>query len=373
MAGTAIGAAIGGGFGIANTAITNHFAQIRADRDRQQNFAYNEQSAENAYNRQRALMEEYMTPEAQIRHLKAAGLSPSLMYGAGGGTQGVSTPAGGGGGNIQTPTTGIDVTAINQLAQIANLEAQTRKTNAEADTEEGLNKRGEEEINKIVAETGGTEALKAKNEAETNLTNIDVEIKDATKKDVIFTIKSQADEAYEKAQFAALQVAEKTIDLEIKQSTMQDLIKQCKTKTIQMANELVLQRKEADLKEAQIQEIANHIAQKWQELAISKGELSLKNKIYTLDKSKFKFEQFKFNKTMTFELEKFNKGVEFEAHKQKVNAITDIMTKYGTALIYGGLLKNIGTKTSSIITDVQAPIKVNPLTVPNGYENLLGR
>lgn len=91
----ALAGLIGTGANIANQRdLFNRQLEENA-RAAERNFSYNEQSAQNAYNRQLQawhLQNAYNTPRAEVARLKAAGLSPGLMYGSG--TAGVSNAGG---------------------------------------------------------------------------------------------------------------------------------------------------------------------------------------------------------------------------------------------------------------------------------------
>jgi len=104
---------------------------------------------------------------AQMEHLKEAGLNPALMYGqagAGGSTSNSSGGSASGGGTI-SPQSMMDISAIDGLMKMAEIELKKAQTkNVDADTEnkgEGGVVRNEAEarINKMIAETDN-EALK---------------------------------------------------------------------------------------------------------------------------------------------------------------------------------------------------------------------
>ena len=97
------------------------------------NYEYNEQTAQNAMNRQIALTEMYNTPEAQIRMLKSAGLSPAIYYGMNGISGGIVSNAPQG---IMSQQQSIDDISMLQnadiLKKLENLGADTK--NKEANT-----------------------------------------------------------------------------------------------------------------------------------------------------------------------------------------------------------------------------------------------
>lgn len=109
----------------------NHYANTQAEqsahRSREENFMYGEMAANAADERYRKQYLDFYSPKAQLRQLKEAGLSPSVMYN-GTGAGGATAPQGGGAGGIQAPY--YPTTAI-EMAQMENIMAQTNKTKAE--------------------------------------------------------------------------------------------------------------------------------------------------------------------------------------------------------------------------------------------------
>lgn len=128
------------------------------------NHKYNEMAAENAYKRQLQYYGQTQSAQARLQDLKEAGLSPSLMGSGAFGTGGGSTPQGGGASGQGIQTYGIQQMNPLDLANLELIKAQTRKTNAEADTEGGENDRGQAEIEKLKADI--QEALKKAGAAE---------------------------------------------------------------------------------------------------------------------------------------------------------------------------------------------------------------
>lgn len=148
-------------------------------------FRQNEQAAENADERARKWYNDFQSPQAIVAQLEAAGLNPALFYsgGMGGGGATVATQGGAGGGSGLTagsnPSMGIG-NPMMELADVNLKNAQARELNAEADTIEGKNKRGETEIrglilglDKTIAETAGTKAATIYTQAKTSLTELE--------------------------------------------------------------------------------------------------------------------------------------------------------------------------------------------------------
>lgn len=122
--GTIVGGAVQAGLG----AINNVWAQEQQREARRENYIYGEMAAKNADARTRALYNDFYSTEALMKQYKAAGLSPSMMFG---GTPGQGGMSGAQGTGAAGP--GALYTPISMLegAQIANINAQTEKTKAE--------------------------------------------------------------------------------------------------------------------------------------------------------------------------------------------------------------------------------------------------
>lgn len=151
----------------------NHYAntqsQANASKSRQQNFMFGEMAANAADERFRKQYLDFFSPKAQLKQLKEAGLSPSLMYqGGAGGAGGATAPQGGGAGGIQAP---YYPTSALEMAQVQNIMAQTEKTKAETETETGSNERGKAEIHKMLQESVNLKTANAYTKAMTAAQN----------------------------------------------------------------------------------------------------------------------------------------------------------------------------------------------------------
>lgn len=116
---------LGGNFAL--SAYNNAQARALAEYDRQQNYLYGEMAANNADTRTRGLYRSFYSPEALLKQYQEAGLSPSMMFGGTPGQGGMSG-AQGNGAHVQTPYQPV---SLLEAAQVSNLLAQTKKTNAE--------------------------------------------------------------------------------------------------------------------------------------------------------------------------------------------------------------------------------------------------
>ena len=123
MLGTLLG--IGASFG--GNLFNNFLSGQRAEEDRARNHYYNELAADAADRRTRLLYSDIYSPQAQMKMIREAGLSPSIYYGGTPGQGGMSG-AQGGGSNIQTPYMPVSLLEGAQLKQIM---AETEKTKAE--------------------------------------------------------------------------------------------------------------------------------------------------------------------------------------------------------------------------------------------------
>lgn len=117
------------GGNILSAIVNNAWAQKREQNAREENYRYNEQAANNADARTRALYNDLYSPAAQMQQLKEAGLSPSI-YASGGlaGKSGSTGAQGAGASGIGPNVYGISAL---EMAQIANINADTKKKNAE--------------------------------------------------------------------------------------------------------------------------------------------------------------------------------------------------------------------------------------------------
>lgn len=198
------GAAVGGAFGLVGQAIEDNISgpKRRAEQQEyneknmaiqqgyiqenmQKGYELNEQAADNADARARAMQEDYWnkynSPAAQRKALEDAGLGIGLMYGngagAGGAGGGVSSGAQGGvtggeaphGGMPQIPTSGWNDTMKNmglQMAQIEKIKAETNNINVDTEGKQldnigkdvqndilRLNKQGVEKQNALLEES----------------------------------------------------------------------------------------------------------------------------------------------------------------------------------------------------------------------------
>lgn len=120
------------GLSIAQGAINNWLGERRENRAVERDYYLSERAADKAAQRQGEMYERFFSPQALMQQYNAAGLSPGLMMGGTPGSSmgGSSAPQGGA---AMQPSTFMPIDVLGQIAQLENLKANTKKTNAEAD------------------------------------------------------------------------------------------------------------------------------------------------------------------------------------------------------------------------------------------------
>lgn len=220
---------------------------------RKENYLWNEQAAENADTRQRAQINDYFTPKAQMQMLKEAGLSPSIAYGGGAGVQGQAVGQQGGGANgpsavaptIFNPVQGAQL--AQTIAQTNLIKAETQKTKSETNTiQETLhpfiaNLVADTQLK--LASTGNQEAAAELAKAETTAKNLENEFNINTFAQKIELFGYQVKKAFEEAHNIEL-------DNEYLESTMDSRVEQ-QAKMVELTiNNCLLAKTQAKLNEA---------------------------------------------------------------------------------------------------------------------------
>lgn len=117
--------ALSAGISAAGTVTNSVFNQIFAEHNRKKNFEWNEKAAREADKRQRAQYFDLYSPQAMIEQYAAAGLSPSMMMSGGQSATGQSSAQGNQSAGIQGAYPSGQVIDPLQMAQIANINADT--------------------------------------------------------------------------------------------------------------------------------------------------------------------------------------------------------------------------------------------------------
>ena len=206
---------------------------------------------------------------AQMAMLKEAGLNPGLMYGQAGSGGVTGSQAGGSAaiGNAPAPQPWpLDIgSAMMMAAQIKLMQAQAKKTEAEADVivETGI-KKAESEIAKIIAETTN-EGLKGR------LLSIQSDIADIDKASKPYQIEASINNVIE-------QTKQMKIANDLTEAQFYDLVDEVKYKAVgaHLNNELT--QAKISLTDTEKQSIITEIFQKWTELGLKEREVSVKER-----------------------------------------------------------------------------------------------
>lgn len=255
----ALASLIGIGGTFATSAYNNYKAEQMQHRARQENFFYNERAAENANKRWQDNYEKYFTPSSQVRMLKEAGLSPSLMLagGAAGGGGTAPSPQGGGAQGLQNnyyPASAVEA------AQIANLAAQTEKTKAETTN---INADTEFTFSNILKAAAETDNIKLENsilKLEREKREIDLIVQKEVSDEVIKQAQQKTLTMFEQCE--KLRNENKSIELQnqFTEETYATRVKQLTAEYKNTLSQTALNWANVNLSEAQIDSLAEHVA-----------------------------------------------------------------------------------------------------------------
>lgn len=253
---------------------------------------FNRREAKKAYERQRQLniqgqqlgMKTWNDTnyEAQVQHMKNAGLNPNMIYGGtGGGGATVSSPSGGSAGSASTSPNSSGLSAgIGQMTQMGmmksqqdlmqaqkdNIEANTNKTNIEASNIE----------EPITAGVSKTIAEKDKIEADKKGQDINNEITGDTREEEKQRIRAEANKTTGEARSAMVKG-------EVDTQTRPEAVLYIKGQVMSQALEQALTeaRTGASLQEVQnmkqtVRKMQAEISQGWEKLSQSEREVQIK-------------------------------------------------------------------------------------------------
>lgn len=277
MLGTIIGIGAAAGKAIANNNAKNEqkkenreLMKYQADLNQQQAY-YSTGLAKDLW--------DYTNYENTVRHIKAAGLNPSLIYGSGGG--GGSTSGAGQASGVGMPSrTGTEtgIQAQGMALQLANVASQTRLNESQADKNEadaektrGVDTKAQEAtIENLIAQTSNEKVKKGLILGQIRIADAEEELKrntaDWTKERTeetrwnIKSLQKGIDKLVEEINGMKLdnELKERTIDNKVKESslTLQNLIA-----------EILLKGSQKKVNEEQAKAIPTEILQGWEELS----------------------------------------------------------------------------------------------------------
>ena len=263
---------ISGIMGLGQTAFNNWMGQEAAREARAENYKYNEMAAENTYNRQRQLYNDFYSPQALMRQYKEAGLSPSLMFGGTPGQGGSTAAQGGGPAGPQAQVMPYDFLSS---AQAAALMAQARKTEAETEVIEGKNERGKAEITSILAEAGYKEAATAVQNAQKISTDLSNYLAEHTMEASIYTICELADKAAHEATKAYHEMRSSKVLADLNEETYKTKCEFAKKELELLVQNISVARSEWRLNDQQTRSLHNETLAMWEKIEQGWTDLSI--------------------------------------------------------------------------------------------------
>ena len=284
------GSLIGASGNIGSTLINQAFAE----HNRRRNYYWNEKAAKAADKRQRAQYMDLYSPNAQMQQLKEAGLSPSLMYGNGGGAGGGTASS-----NMSMGASGPQAPYMSAMesAQIANLLADTQLKKSQAEnTEKDTELKGQKIIN-LVSEVGLTKAQTRLTTAQADLADINVAI-DST------TMQADIERAYHNTAKAAAEARSAVVKADLDEATFDAAYQLAYANLDETLTRNELLGEQADLVKQQVREIASNISlNQWKAWKTEKEQYR-KDAIFQLDKAKLEAEVKMFYHEQNIELTK---------------------------------------------------------------------
>lgn len=256
----------------------NVMNQIFAEHNRRQNFYYNEKAAENADQRTRELYEDLYSPQAQMKMIKEAGLSPSLYYQNAGGTAGQSGAQSQG---INGAYPSAQVLDPLTFAQIANLNADTKKKEEEADNiDKDTELKGQQIIN-IIADTDNKKITNRVLSAEADLAELEYSVN-------VQTAQATIRMAYSNSEKAAAEARSLLVKADLDEATFDAAYQMAYANLDSILTDTALSKMEINLKKEQIKEISERVRKSmWETWQIEK-EQNRKDAEFKFDQAKLK-------------------------------------------------------------------------------------
>lgn len=221
------------------------------------------------FNREQAMQMWHDTnAEAQMKHIKGAGLNPALMYGSGGpgGTTAGATPGSVGGG-MADPKAGGGYTGMNVLmpAQVELMKAQARNLDADTAKKSGVETElGQTTIQKLIADTANVKV-------QTALGKIQRDIAEITQEDITDMASLNA----QRIQQEVLQIKNQT---DISDATKTTIINTIKQEYINKVITATVMKSGIEVNQAQISKMAADITQGWIGLGQTGQQINLKGR-----------------------------------------------------------------------------------------------
>ena len=278
-------AGIGAIGNILTSKYNNKYAAEREQKARRENYMYGESAAQAADQRTRSLYNDLYSPEAQMQQLKAAGLSPSI-YTSGGmaGKSGVSGAQGTGASGISPNVFSADpIGAAMQIAQIGNIQADTKLKESQAEnTNQDTELKGQEIIN-LVADT-------ANKKAENRLITANADLAECNAVESEMTLQTRIEKAYHNTAMAAAEVRSTVVKADLDEATFDAAYQLAYANLDNTLTNTEYLESETRVNKGQIKEIAERIRNsQWQTWATEK-EQNRKDAIFKLDRARLEAE-----------------------------------------------------------------------------------
>lgn len=259
-------AAVGGGLNTIGTLITNYQQHKYDLESMEKSHKYNEESAENAFARQKQFYEQYQTPSAQIKQMQQAGLSPSMYAGGGmSGGQGTSVPQGGGTSPVSSSMNKYEIDPLT-AAQIEDLKASAAEKRANAGEKQGDNPMGQAIIKNYNASTQNLIASAETEIEKKRLTHAQAEtqefinwLNDATSANQLQLSNQELNAAYYNNLILFEQWQQQQIKTDIDKETKQTKINQAKADFQETWSRINLNKAIKELNEKQAEMLKNEI------------------------------------------------------------------------------------------------------------------
>lgn len=270
----------GGVMNAFNTVLGNSMAAEREGAARAENYRYGEMAAQNADQRTRALYKDLQSPQAMMKQLREAGLSPSLMYG---GEMGGSVGQGAQGSGAAGISPNVFGVPPIEMAQIGLMQAQTEKVKAETENVETNTDKQKAEIDKLVEETKNEQLKQVYNELNNTLAQMDVNLKGSYGEEQIKT-----DLANTAAQTENLKATLESLVAEgkIKRESADSIIQYNKNRLVEQTAEIFLKDTQAKLAQANIALTKDQSKQLIADIAFKEGIVDIGRKKVHIDRDK---------------------------------------------------------------------------------------
>lgn len=290
--------------GLGTGILNNAWAEQRENNARRDNYYYNEMAANAADKRTRALYEDYYSANAQLNQLRQAGLSPSVFFGGQGASGMSSSPSGAAGAGANGISPNMHFIDPLTAAQIDNIKADTRKKNAETDTEIGTNDRGAAEIENILKVNKLTAAETAFRESQKLAQDIDNDINEQTAHWQVETIRNKTQIAFNQAQevYYAWQNAE--LNLRLNEETFQTQVNKAQAELDLLITEEKLAQSNINLNKQQIATLKQEAQKMYYDMVLAYHHYYLDAKKLNLEIKECKNKWHAWTKEFNLELHK---------------------------------------------------------------------